>query len=157
MDAAREPDLFAELLDQFPGKVSDAALRSYLITKRKFLPDAADTAIRSFRETTDLIEAESGGVVAPNIEDEDREQVPPPRHSELDTTVSQPATQPQAVAPSVPSTLAPGTPYKIELTGDRIRVVADVDLAGLKKLIRILQSQTAHLEPDEVEIPGPTG
>lgn len=57
--AAASPELFSELDRQFPnGKASDAALRSYLLN-RKFIPSAADTAIRSYRETKELVNAES--------------------------------------------------------------------------------------------------
>jgi hypothetical protein len=59
--AASEPELYQELASAFPGKVSDAALRSFLITKRKFLPDAADRAIRSYRETRELVDEELKG------------------------------------------------------------------------------------------------
>lgn len=57
-DAALGPDLFSELHRRFPeGKASDAAIRSYLLTQ-KFIPSAADTAIRSYRETIDLLNEE---------------------------------------------------------------------------------------------------
>ncbi len=56
--AAASPDLFAELYQKFPGgKGSDSAIRGYLLLK-KFIPAAADTAIRSFRETNEFVEAE---------------------------------------------------------------------------------------------------
>lgn len=59
--AAAKPELFAELSQKFPGgKGSDAAIRSFLLTQR-FIPAAADTAIRSYRETMQLVEAESAG------------------------------------------------------------------------------------------------
>jgi hypothetical protein len=61
--AASEPELFNELSEAFPGKVSDQALRSHLIIKRKFLPEAADRAIRSYRETRELVESESQGYI----------------------------------------------------------------------------------------------
>ncbi|MEO3432165.1 hypothetical protein [Inquilinus sp. CAU 1745] len=60
--AAQEPELFKDLDSNFPGKVSDAALRSYLLGKRKFLPDAADRAIRSYRETSEFVETETAGL-----------------------------------------------------------------------------------------------
>ena len=58
-EAAGKPDLFKELEGRFPGKVSDQALRSYLLTQ-KFIPSAADAAIRSYRETKSLVGAEAG-------------------------------------------------------------------------------------------------
>jgi len=58
MDAAARPELFAELDKRYPdGKGSDAAIRSYLLTQ-KFIPQAADNALRSYRETRSLVEAE---------------------------------------------------------------------------------------------------
>lgn len=60
-DAASKPELFSELDSRFQGgKASDQAIRSYLLTQ-KFIPTAADAVIRSYRETKQLVEAESGG------------------------------------------------------------------------------------------------
>ncbi len=85
-DAASRPDLFQELDKRYPdGKGSDAAIRSYLLTQ-KFIPQAADSALRSYRETKALVEAESGAYTA-------SEQPPEPTvnpapefnpHSEID-------------------------------------------------------------------------
>lgn len=65
MDALKQasvlPELFAELDGRFTdGKGSDQAIRSYLLT-RKFIPGAADAAIRAYRDTKQLVEAESAG------------------------------------------------------------------------------------------------
>jgi len=60
-EAAAKPELFAELDGRFNGgKGSDSAIRSYLLTQ-KFIPGAADLVIRSYRETKQLVETESGG------------------------------------------------------------------------------------------------
>jgi len=58
--AAFAPDLYKELNELFPDKVSDAALRSFLITKRQFLPDSAERLVRSYRETMDLLDSVAG-------------------------------------------------------------------------------------------------
>jgi hypothetical protein len=64
-EAASKPDLFADLNKRFnDGKVSDHAIRSYLMTQ-KFIPTAADTVIRAYRDTKQLVEAESGGYIEP--------------------------------------------------------------------------------------------
>ncbi|MEK7993516.1 MAG: hypothetical protein AAB403_06895 [Planctomycetota bacterium] len=56
--AAKGPELFLAIEKKWPGvAVSDQALKSYLLTE-KFLPDATDTAIRSYRETMELVNAE---------------------------------------------------------------------------------------------------
>jgi hypothetical protein len=61
LEAAFSPALFAEIRDHFKsGKVSDHALRAYLLT-RKFLPGAVDGVIRAYRETISLVEAQSVG------------------------------------------------------------------------------------------------
>jgi hypothetical protein len=57
-NAANAPELFAELNKKFSGgKASDAAIRGYLLTQ-KFIPTAADTVIRSYRETLALLKEE---------------------------------------------------------------------------------------------------
>lgn len=61
MEAARRPELFAELDDRFQGgKASDSAIRSYLLTQ-KFIPSGADAAVRTYRETKQFVAAESVG------------------------------------------------------------------------------------------------
>jgi hypothetical protein len=57
--AAIFPELFKTLEVRFPGKASDQALRSYLLTQ-KFIPSAADAVIRAYRETKALVEDEGG-------------------------------------------------------------------------------------------------
>jgi hypothetical protein len=63
--ASSLPELFAELDAKFQGgKASDQALRSYLLTN-KFIPGAADAAIRAYRDTKQLVDAESVGYIPP--------------------------------------------------------------------------------------------
>lgn len=60
-EAAANPELFAELDARFGGgRVSDPAIRSYLLTE-KFIPTAADLVIRAYRETKQFVEEESAG------------------------------------------------------------------------------------------------
>lgn len=69
IDAAGRPELFAELDKRYPdGKGSDVAIRAYLLTQ-KFIPAAADSALRSYRETKALVEAESGGYQVGSIQE----------------------------------------------------------------------------------------
>jgi hypothetical protein len=59
--AANAPTIFQELDAKFPdGRGSDEGMRAYLLTN-KFIPDAADTAIRSYRETKNVVTAEMQG------------------------------------------------------------------------------------------------
>jgi hypothetical protein len=57
-DAASRPELFVELDQRFArAQASDGAIRAWLIT-RGFIPPAAEAAVRAYRETKQLLEAE---------------------------------------------------------------------------------------------------
>jgi hypothetical protein len=55
--AASLPELFADIETRFSGKASDQAIRSYLLTE-KYIPGAAEIALRAYRETMQLVEEE---------------------------------------------------------------------------------------------------
>ncbi|MGA3303933.1 MAG: hypothetical protein ABSC72_11685 [Methylovirgula sp.] len=58
-EAMTGPELFVDLDLRFQnGRASDQAIRAYLLTQ-KFIPAAADHALRSYRETKALVTAES--------------------------------------------------------------------------------------------------
>jgi hypothetical protein len=60
VEAAREPPLFGELAERFPGRVpNDDLLRNYLI-RRGFAPSAVAAVIVAYRETSDMAEREAG-------------------------------------------------------------------------------------------------
>src|SRR5690606_27118890 len=59
--AASLPSLFSELDSRFSGgRASDQAIKSYLLTM-KFIPPAADIAVRSYRETKAFVDEELRG------------------------------------------------------------------------------------------------
>ena len=75
-EAAGRPELFVELDRRFAlGQASDGAIRAWLIT-RGFIPPAAETAVRAYRETKQLLEAEGD---APPASPLAQPQPPPPR------------------------------------------------------------------------------
>lgn len=79
--AASNPTLFSDLDHKFQGgKASDTAIRSYLLTQ-KFIPEAADAAIRAYRETKQLVEAEWRGYPSAEIEPEEPLMDQQPRES----------------------------------------------------------------------------
>jgi hypothetical protein len=100
--ASALPELFDELDKRFSdGKASDQAIRSYLLTS-KFIPGAADAAIRAYRDTRAFVEAESEGR---NLED----QTPsiPPANPETRHLLDRPASSfrpPEATAPMLQET-----------------------------------------------------
>jgi hypothetical protein len=58
-EAATRPDLFQAIAQRFPGKgASDGTLRAFLMTEG-FIPPAADTALRAWRETQQMMAQES--------------------------------------------------------------------------------------------------
>lgn len=57
-EASRSPELFKDIDARFPSGASDAALRSFLLTQ-KFIPQAAEIAARSYRETKQLVSSEN--------------------------------------------------------------------------------------------------
>jgi hypothetical protein len=64
-EAASRPELFVELDQRFArAQPSDAAIRAWLIT-RGFIPPAAEAAVRAYRETKQLLEAEAEAVPPP--------------------------------------------------------------------------------------------
>jgi len=69
-EAAGKPELFSELDSKFPdGRASDSAIRSYLLTQ-KFIPEAADNVVRSYRETKLLVADEASGYHGDQFEKE---------------------------------------------------------------------------------------
>ena len=58
-EAASRPVLFQELDQRFPGgRASDTAIRAFLLTQG-FIPPAAETALRAWRDTRHMLEAEA--------------------------------------------------------------------------------------------------
>lgn len=59
-EAAAAPDLFRELSKRYPaGRASEGAIRAYLLTQ-KFIPSAADSVVRSYRDTLEFVATEFG-------------------------------------------------------------------------------------------------
>jgi len=69
-EAASLPDLYKDIQQNFPGPASDAAIRSFLVTKRAFLRESAERLVRSYRETQQLVEEESEGYETGSSEQE---------------------------------------------------------------------------------------
>lgn len=123
-DAASRPELFADLDKRFPGRGSDAAIRSYLLTQ-KFIPTAADAAIRAYRETKELVEKEGGGY------DSSAAVAPAPL-----ITVRAAA----GLAAEIMPPRAEGK-MRVVVTDSGIEIEAKlIDQAGIDRLINILQA-----------------
>lgn len=62
-DASKEPELFLELAERFPGKIpNDDLLKNYLVRKG-FAPAALASVISAYRDTSDMVEREGGGYI----------------------------------------------------------------------------------------------
>jgi hypothetical protein len=80
-EAASRPELFVELDQRFGrGQASDGAIRAWLVT-RGFIPPAAEAAVRAYRETKQLLEAEG---------DASLPAAPPPLQPETPEVVIEP-------------------------------------------------------------------
>lgn len=73
--AARAPSLFSELFEQFPGKVSESALRAYLV-RQGFKTPALKQVVPAFLETREYVsasgESESYGETAAHLAESPR-------------------------------------------------------------------------------------
>jgi hypothetical protein len=138
--AASNPELFAELAGKFPGgKASDAAIRSYLLTQR-FIPAAADTALRSYRETIQLVEAESGGYVEPANQQEQQmtpTAMPAPHAVKQGVTIPVPTARPgmrTAVFPVGEGDVTLSFPTSISPEGcEELQGYIEMFLKGIKR------------------------
>ncbi|MCO5134550.1 MAG: hypothetical protein M9908_09490 [Phyllobacteriaceae bacterium] len=98
--AAFAPELFSEIRAEYPEGVSDQALRSFLLSRKRFLQSAVDNAIRAYRETVGLVEVECVGYDSPAAKDSS-EQEPDAMHEQpTETTHQKPTHQIGAPLPS---------------------------------------------------------
>jgi hypothetical protein len=83
-EAAGRPELFVELDQRFArGQASDGAIRAWLIT-RGFIPPAAEAAVRAYRETRQLLEAEGGSGAPPGSTPSQPPAEPPPASTRVE-------------------------------------------------------------------------
>jgi hypothetical protein len=147
--AAGRPELFAELDARFQGgRASDQALRSYLLTQ-KFIPTAADAAIRSYRETKMLVDGESVGYPSPEAVTPSEAVVLEPRSSATTNTVALTATGIMSNRQTVTLTWTGEkgvSESSIGIKDDRIELAALLyDQAGVQKVIDRLNAVKALL------------
>lgn len=130
-EAAFKPVLFAEIDKEWEGhSPSDENLRSYLV-RRNFAVDAIDRVIKSYRETMELVTAESG-VYTPAAKQ------PPPGHG----------TPKPAEGLKIPVTthidsqmLSVERPFAVTFVGDAIDIAGRVaDEASADRLIEAVQA-----------------
>lgn len=131
-EAASKPDLFDEIDKRFSGgKSSDQAIRSYLLMQ-KFIPGAADAAIRSYRETKQLVEQEASGHNATAQPGSEPEVMPP--------KIDAPSHQSPIPPPSLGA--SDGTlPFTVALTGAGLEIGARIkNESDVESLIQILET-----------------
>jgi len=150
--AAHGPELFAEIFEEFPTKISDKALRAYLLGRKKFLPNAAEIFIRSMRETEEYLENETGTDEDIWLEEENNDNGDEnltSRSQDRVTPTFFPAPTVQRSAPA-PSDATMG--FDIAFVGTAIRMGGIVSSkAEAEKVIQALQALSALLPDAEVE------
>lgn len=150
--AALNIDHFNEIEANFPAKASDSAIRSFLITKRAFLPDSAERLIRSYRETQELLASlppESATLETKNSLDDN------PLLEAKIVAFSDGAAAP-AQLPMVP-TLGEREWLRGPLsrsTNYRLLVIGDMGPKEIGRLIKLLEAQKLVLEDDDEDLIG---
>ena len=133
--AAAMPDLFVDLKGRFPAGGSDAAVRSYLLT-RKFLPAAVDIAIRAYRETMQLVSSASSAYHTQVIENDTQPGPPPVKTQVIEKPIN------LQVAQTSPARAELGEEYlRHRLSPDcevRLYVTGKISTAELKKLRQLI-------------------
>lgn len=146
--AAMGPTLFSELLEYFKGQLpSDDNLRAYLV-RRGFGQSALGGFIQSFRETLDLVTAESGMYTEPKMNGQPPPAPPQAGHNPRSTTPMPTPTFYGSGAPIPPS--APPLPqqgaFRVSLTDDRLEVSGNLlDVETVERLIKVLEANKALL------------
>jgi hypothetical protein len=171
LEAAFTPDLFAEIRDHYKsGKVSDQALRSYLLT-RKFLPNAVDDVIRAYRETMELVETEGAGHNATVVETVERPMPSQPQLSQPSELTQGGKREPATPPPSAPmqriGSSNDGMPYEFWHSPGRLRGSFDItDEKSAERVRRAVNawidawkilgetSESVHRPTDEIEDEG---
>lgn len=135
---AAKPKLFQEIRADFATPPSADNLKFWLI-KRKFAPDAAETAAKSYLDTLRFVAA--GGKEYYSGSEPEPEK--PPVTPQVNTPPK----------PNAPLAMPPSqTPLRVVMNGDRLDIQASVDLDGLKKLRTMLEKYQGILEmmqPDD--------
>jgi hypothetical protein len=148
-DAASRPDLFADLDTRFPGgRASDAGIRSYLMT-RKFIPVAADMAIRAYRETKGLVNEETGNYTGESVPEADQNE----------TRSMPPAAEIAHSRPHIPAASMPILGGEREYlrgpltrdSGYRLMVSGEIGPRELGKIIKLLTLQQELLLETDAE------
>lgn len=147
-DAASRPELFADLDTRFQGgRASDAGIRSYLMT-RKFIPGAADTAIRAYRETKGLVNEETGNYTA-----ESNAEIEPNEAKQMSAAPDPSYNRPHGQPVNMPTLTGEREFLRGPLTRDsgyRLMVSGEIGTKELGKIIKILTlQQELLLETDE--------
>lgn len=141
------PPLFSEMASQFGGHIPDDSLLRANLIRKGFGASAVGPFIQAFRETMELVEAESAQYASqPDVEPEDEMLQEPTGEA---TPVA-----PQGVTPPLPPTMEAGE--RELLHGPLSRTVSyrlvmrgEAGPKDLGKLIKILQLQKSFLEDED--------
>ena len=136
--ASEKPELFAELDSRFQGgKASEQAIRSYLLTQ-KFIPVAADAAIRSYRESKELVDAEGGEY-----------HIPAPKEGNVTITVPSAPLVTSSIAPSVGIHRASGAePFRVSFDGKAVEVTGRLTTPeDADEFVRAVQALKVLMRP----------
>lgn len=153
-EAALKPAIHAKLWENYkPPLAPDYVIETYLVRDSGYTEQAAQNVIEVYKATLEYAGFGDQGSIPPDLF-RPEPQKPPAGASGSPAMDHTPA--PNPLPPAKPlfgsTALDVGEDQmKVLLDGDRIRVAADVDLKGAKRLIKALKANMALLEPDEDE------
>jgi hypothetical protein len=136
-EAALKPELFSEL-SQSHANASDDALRSYLITKKRFAERGTRHLIASFRDTMALVNGDQSGYSAENGAKEP-DRMAEPVHTSAPTA----ATSARLPVQVFSWPLAKGLTAEVRFTGESIKA------AHLERLRQYLDLAKAAVETED--------
>lgn len=153
--AGMSPQVFKDLRARFPGHVSEASLRSYLVREgfnNVAIPPVMSAFFETFRFLEQYKDFESGGVGG--SEDEESDQLDSDGADEMNdtATLERPAVLPPKAAPppAAPSTL---NRIDMDIKGDQVHLNALLDFNGLlaleKKITALKVLLEIHPEPND--------
>jgi hypothetical protein len=147
-DAAREPPLFADLNDRFPGRMpSDDLLRNYLL-RNGFAPGAVTAVITAYRETSEMAERESQEHDSPREQTREHDDMPHLQERQHGSQ-REAVTQTTFTPPS-------GEPFQITYTpGGKIRIAGELtSRERADEFIKAIQALKLLMAPtDEIQRP----
>lgn len=159
-EAALRPAIHAKLWESYkPPLAPDVVIETFLVRDSGYTEQAAQNVIEVYKETLEYAGIKDSGSMPTDLHTPEFNKPAGGASGSLPMEPVTPANQTPPPKPPLGGTefQAGEDQMKVLLDGDRIRVSADVDLKGAKRLIRALKANMALLEDDDEDDAGEAG